>query len=112
MKNIPTPGPSTVTLRSRIGEPLRDETTRRTVVATAQAIAERMGFVVQEIDTTPDSVTVTIDADQLASIGFAAELRTLTTNWYRHKFGIEHLWGRATHETQDDDDADSEDWES
>lgn len=101
--------PSTrVTLTAKIGEPLNDEQTRRMVVATAEAIAERTGIPVSEIETTGDSVSVTIAGDRLAAIGFAAELRTLTTRWYLGKFGVSHLWGPTEqghdhHEPQDDE---------
>lgn len=111
MTNIPIPGPSTVTLRAHLGEPLRDEPTRGMVVATARAIAERTGVGIREIDTTPDSVVVTLEADHLAAVGFAAELRTLTTNWYRHKFGVDQLWGQTPHEHGTPDDDDAEEWQ-
>lgn len=82
-----------VTLRAKIGEPLNDEQTRRMVVATARAIAERTGIPVSDIQTTGDSVSLTLQGDRLAGIGFAAELRKLTTRWYEGKFGVGHLWG-------------------
>lgn len=90
-----TSGHSTtrVTLTAKIGEPLNDEPFRRMVVATAQAIAERTGIPVWEIETTGDSVSVTIQGDRLAAIGFAAELRKLTTRWYEGKFGVADVWG-------------------
>jgi len=89
----PPVSPTVVTLRALAGEPLLDDVVRRMVVATAAAIAERTGVPVREIDTLPDRVVVTLDTDRLAAVGFAAELRTLTTNWYQHKTGIDHLWG-------------------
>jgi len=82
-----------VTLTAKIGQPLTDEPFHRMVVATAQAIAERTGIPVSDIDTTGDSVSVTIQGDRLAAIGFAAELRTLTTRWYEGKFGVADVWG-------------------
>lgn len=104
--------PTVVTLRALVGEPLRDDLVRRMVVATAQAIAERTGVVVREVDTMPDRVIVTLDADRLAAVGFAAELRTLTTNWYQHKTGAEHLWGPTPpHGDSREDDA-PEGWEA
>jgi len=44
-----------VTLTAKIGQPLTDEPFHRMVVATAQAIAERTGIPVSDIDTTGDS---------------------------------------------------------
>lgn len=82
-----------VTLRAKIGQPLNDEPFRRMVVATAQAIAERTGIPVSDIATTGDSVSVMIQGDRLAAIGFAAELRKLTTRWYEGKFGVPDVWG-------------------
>jgi len=84
---------STITLRAREGEPLDNEQVRATVTATAEAIAERQGVPVLEVSTTPSSITVTLQTGRIQAIGFAAELRTLTTNWYKHKYGFDHLWG-------------------
>lgn len=85
--------PTTVTLRALAGEPLRDDVVRRMVVATAHAIAERSGVEVRRVDAAPDRVTITLDAGRLGAIGFAAELRRLTSQWYAHKFGGAPLWG-------------------
>ena len=40
---------------------------------------------------------------QIEAVGFAAELRRLTTSWYTHKFGVDTLWGEAP--TDDERDA-------
>lgn len=86
-------GPSTITLRALSGEPLRDGTVRDMVIATAHAIAERQGIRVVKLDAAFDAITATLEADRVASLGFAAELRRLTGNWYRHKFDGATLWG-------------------
>jgi hypothetical protein len=84
---------STITLRALRGEPLRDEQVRNMVIANAHAIAERHGIAVSDVTTTPTSVTATLRAGRIEAMGFAAELRRMTTNWYRHKFGEPTLWG-------------------
>jgi hypothetical protein len=84
---------STVTLRSLHGEPLEDESVRDMVIANALAIAERHGIDVVDIDTTATSITTTLRTGRIQAMGFAAELRRMTNNWYRHKFGETTLWG-------------------
>ena len=97
---------TTITLRALAGHPLDDEPVREMVMATARAIAERQGVALLEMTTTPESITVRLAAGRIEAIGFAAELRRITTNWYRHKFGAEHLWGRPPDEVQ------GEEWKS
>ncbi len=84
---------SRVRLRALAGIPLADPVVRDMVVAAAHAIAERTGFALTEIDTEPDSITVTLAADKLAALGFLAELRRLTSAWYEKKFAEGPLWG-------------------
>lgn len=84
---------TTITLHARSGDPLEDDQTRRTVEAVARAIAERHGVTVVRLDAEPDRITATLALGRLAAIGFAAELRRLTTAWYREHTGIDHLWG-------------------
>jgi hypothetical protein len=97
---------SAVTLRALVGQPLDDPRTRDMVLATANAIAERQGVKVLKIKTTPESITVTLEIDRIAAMGFAAELRRLTTRWYTQKFSAATLWGEAQ---RDDHDA-GEQW--
>lgn len=82
-----------ITLSALEGTPLQHEMVQRMVLATAEALAERQGVKVLHIEANDASVTATLAADRIVAIGFAAELRRLTTNWYRHKFGVETLWG-------------------
>ncbi len=84
---------SAITLRALSGQPLADETTERTVRATAHAIAERTGVNVFSIDTDVDAITVRLDCPRLASVGFAAELRRLTERWYAGRHDGASLWG-------------------
>lgn len=89
-----TSAPTTrITLRALEGTPLEHENIRTMVVATAEALAERQGLRILEIDADESSITATVEADRIVAIGFAAELRRLTTSWYRHKFGVDTLWG-------------------
>jgi hypothetical protein len=86
---------STITLRALHGEPLADDSIRDMVIANANAIAERHGVKVHQARTTPESITVTLGAGRIEAFGFAAELRRVTDNWYRHKYGEPSLWGAA-----------------
>ena len=43
----------------------------------------------------PDHITVTLDVGRIQAIGFAAELRRLTSNWYTRKYGQSTLWGEG-----------------
>lgn len=95
---------STITLRALEGEPLADEAVRAMVLATARAIAERIGVEILTLKADERSVTVTIFGTRMAAVGLAAELRRLTTAWYAHKYGVDSLWGEAP-ESGDDDEA-------
>ena len=97
-----------ITLRALEGEPLKHDNIREMVIATAHAIAERQGVRVIDIQTTPDAITARLETGRIEAIGFAAELRRLTTSWYCHKFGVDTLWGEAD---RDDYDAGQE-WKS
>lgn len=81
--------------------PLADPVVRDMVIATARAIAERTGVNLAEVLSGDDSITVTIDADKLAGLGFLAELRRLTNAWYERKFSDGPLWGRARDDEED-----------
>jgi hypothetical protein len=89
---VTTDAASAITLRALDGEPLAEQAIREMVVSTARAIAERQGVRLRDVHTTADSITATLDAGRIEAVGFAAELRRLTGNWYRHKFGAD-LWG-------------------
>ncbi len=97
-----------ITLRALQGEPLAQSGVRDMVLATARAIAERQGVEVIDARALGDRITVTLAAGRIEALGFAAELRRLTTNWYTSKYGVHTLWGEAPRirEQADDDDAD------
>ena len=76
---------SSITLRAQFGDPLADEGVRNTVIASANAIGERIGVPILEISATGDSVTAALSADRLVAIGFAAELRRVTNAWFRSR---------------------------
>ena len=100
---------TTITLRALDGAPsppLSDPTVRRTVLSAATALAERNGVKILTLDATNDALTTTLEAPRLVAIGFAAELRRITTAWYRHRTGIDHLWG----EPRSDEDDPPDDW--
>jgi len=86
---------TTITLRALQGEPLRQDRVCEMVEATARAIAERQGIGVVDLSTEPASITITLEARRIEALGFAAELRRLTNNWYTQKFGADNLWGRS-----------------
>ena len=107
------PQRSSITLRALEGTPLEDERVRSIVVSTAWAIGERTGIEVISVEAENDRVEITMLASRLEAIGFVAELRRLTEQWYARKFGdIGHLWGPSPEErggadatgTDDDDD--------
>jgi D-glycero-D-manno-heptose 1,7-bisphosphate phosphatase len=89
---------STVRLRALDGTPMRDAKVRATVMSTAAAIAERTGIALLAIEADDRSVTVTIDADRIAGLGFLAEVRRLTGAWYAGKHGGASLWGEGDRE--------------
>jgi hypothetical protein len=97
---------TSVTLRALEGEPLKDHRIRDMVTATAESLAERNGVPVIDVHAEPDRITVTLASDRIVAMGFAAELRRLTTNWYTKKFGVETLWGEPPREEPEDDDPD------
>lgn len=82
-----------MTLRALEGEPLADPKLRDLVAATARSLAERHGLEVLDLKTTPRTITVTLNVERIAAIGFAAELRRSTTRWYTQKYGVDTLWG-------------------
>lgn len=96
-----TPSPSGITLRALKGDPLSDKRLRGMIVATARGIAERQGIKVLSLATTPDSITVALATGRLEAIGFAAELRRLTTSWYTNKYGEDTLWGEPNKDAED-----------
>jgi hypothetical protein len=99
---------STVRLRALSGTPLDDEGVRGVVVSAAHALAERSGVSIISLETTDDSLTLTIGVDRLAALGFLAELRRHTNAWYEGKYRDGPLWGTPRPEEKGSDD---EPWE-
>jgi len=97
-----------VRLRALQGEPLRDQRLRDTVVAAAEALAERTGVRVLELSTDAASLTAVLETNRIAAIGFAAELRRVTSMWYATRHPGEELWGHA----EDHDDGFASDREA
>lgn len=89
---------SRVRLRALQGTPLSDERVRGTVIAAAESLAERTGVKVLELRADDASITAVLDTDRIAAIGFAAELRRVTSTWYAARHAGEELWGHAEEE--------------
>lgn len=85
---------ASIVLRALSGEPLAHEETRNTVTAAARAIAERNGVTIESLTVLADRVRATLVGEELVAIGFAAELRRATEQWYRARHGTS-LWGTA-----------------
>ena len=81
----------TITLHAE-GSPLADERTKGTVSAAAHALAERFGIEVVGLATANDSIEVTLGADEVTAVGFAAELRRSTNTWYASRHNGQALW--------------------
>lgn len=96
-----SPPVTVITLRALEGRPLADAAIRAMVEATAHAIAERQGMKLLELHSEDDRIRVALPTNRLAAIGFAAELRRLTTRWYTQKYGAETLWGEAVEEGEE-----------
>jgi hypothetical protein len=81
----------TITLHAQ-GSPLDDPRTKDTVIAAAEALAERFGLVLTDLSTQSNALTATLAADEATAVGFAAELRRSTNAWYSPKNGGRPLW--------------------
>ncbi len=93
-----TSSATTITLRALEGEPLADANIREMVEATAHAIAERQGVGVLDLRCEKDRIHIALPLPRIAAIGFAAELRRITTRWYTQKFNADTLWGEPIEE--------------
>jgi hypothetical protein len=82
------------------GTPLDEPIVRETVIATAHGLAERSGVAIRHLVTDTTSITVTLDADRIAGLGFLAELRRLTNRWYEDKYRDGPLWGTPRHDPE------------
>lgn len=82
----------TATLQAVEGAPLADERVRRMVVASAEALAERTGVRLVRVSATERMVQAVLEAEEVVAVGFAAELRRVTNEWWAAKSGGEVLW--------------------
>ncbi len=82
---------STVTLTAERPGVFEDPRVRDTVIATANAIAERTGLKLVEVTLDASGVSATLEAPEVVAVGFGAELRRLTDAWHRGRFGTP-LW--------------------
>lgn len=77
-----------------LAHPLSDDKIRRTVEAAANALAERTGIKLLELDTTDTAITATLATHKLGALAFMAELRRNTNRWHRAHTGKD-LWPSA-----------------
>jgi putative aminopeptidase FrvX len=82
---------SRVTLRTADADGLADPDVRRTVVAAAHALGERMGVAVLDVSVDPDALHAAVEGPPIVATGFAAELRRSTERWHVGRFGT-RLW--------------------
>lgn len=96
------PMPATVRLRALHGTPLQDPETRRTVLAAAKALADREGVRIEAVETSPEGISLTLDAERIVGLGLLAELRRSTNKWYEEKYRDGPLWGTPAPGTEFD----------
>jgi len=85
---------SAVRLTARNAHALVDPALRDRVLSVARALAERTGVEIVQLDATPSGVDATLIGEEIVAVGFAAELRRSTEQWYSARFG-HSLWGDA-----------------
>lgn len=85
----------TATLHAIDGAPLADEKVRRMVIASAEALAERSGVRLVRVTATDTSLEAVLEAEEVVAVGFAAELRRSTNDWWAAKSGGEVLWAEG-----------------
>jgi hypothetical protein len=83
---------TTIMLHTSDGQALAEVRTYETVKSAAEALAERFGLEIVDIDADAEALTVTLATDEVTAVGFAAELRRTTNHWYETKFGTGPLW--------------------
>lgn len=82
---------ASVRLSSLLGAPLADHSVRAIVRSSAEAIGERTGVSVRIRSVDDQSIELEIEGSQLEATALAAELRRITDDWHREKFGCT-LW--------------------
>lgn len=86
---------STATLTALHGAPLADARVRDVVIAAATSLAERSGVRLVRVQADDRTVQAVLEADEVVAVGFAAELRRITGEWWRSKRPGEELWGES-----------------
>jgi hypothetical protein len=87
---------TTIALHTAEGAALSQERVRETVMAAASSLAERFNIDLLEMDADDETLTVELGADEVTSLGFAAELRRNTNTWYEGKYKQGPLWRTPT----------------
>ena len=70
---------------------LEDERLRETIVAAAEAIAERTGVRLVDCRVSGGRLELAVEGSSMLAVGLAAELRRTTDRWYLDREGT-HLW--------------------
>ncbi|HYE63272.1 MAG TPA: hypothetical protein VD997_14850 [Phycisphaerales bacterium] len=83
---------TTVVLHTEDGVALAEERVYETVKAAAEGLAERYGLEVLDVEADAEAITITLGADEVTAVGFAAELRRTTNAWYEGKYASGPLW--------------------
>jgi len=95
----------TVSLSALSGEPLAEPAVRAMVVSLARGLAERNAVEISSLETTGQTIVVTLGVERLTAIGFLAELRRDSNAWYERKYRDGPLWGTvAPGETEQGDE--------
>jgi hypothetical protein len=68
-----------------------DDRARATIVAAAEATAERTGVVLHAATFEDEGLVLVVDGPMLVAFGLAAEVRRSTDRWHRERTGVP-LW--------------------
>lgn len=82
---------STVALSLDRPGAFENERVRETVIATANALAERTGMELVEVLLDASGLRATLSGPKVVALGFGAELRRLTNGWHKARHGS-NLW--------------------
>lgn len=97
-------------LNASVPGALSDPTVHDTVVASAEAIAERTGVKLVSLEVDAGGVTAIVEGERIIAVGLAAELRRLTGAWYARHHPGRRLWVDPQPEEGPGGDPDS-DWD-
>jgi hypothetical protein len=68
-----------------------DDRTKATIVAAAEATAERTGVTLHNATFDEEGLLLVVDGPMLVAFGLAAEVRRTTDRWHRERTGLS-LW--------------------